>query len=262
MRVSNSHRLLRRLVLLISVALLALASISIAFASDVGQPNPITKEASKLHGLYLVVMLVGAVIFALVEALIIWCIVRYRKRSDELPTQVHSNTPLEVIWTGIPIVIVLSVFTYSMVVLQQVNHGSPKNAMVVDVTGFQWQWQFTYHKNQLGQASPPNANGTITITGTAATEPTLVLPEGMPVTFKLHSNDVIHAFFVRNFLYKLDVIPGQTNSFTVTPTQTGSYEGQCAEFCGLDHALMRFHVQIMSQSDFQKWVNSQPATSS
>src|SRR6185369_12842053 len=140
------------------------------------------------------------------------------------------------------------------------------------VQGFQFQWAFTYCKNDLGKGgsdAPAKAaddpyqgpcatkEDEIITTGTAAQEPTLHIPVGEPVEFRLKSTDVIHSFYIRDFLYKLDVIPGRDNKFTVTPVKTGTFIGQCAELCGLNHALMRFSVEVMPRDDFDKWIQQQ-----
>lgn len=254
MRFPGMRRPLRRAATLLAVTLVALGAFSIALAYDPTGQNPgITKEAHKMHDLYLFVLVAAAIVFFVVEGLIVYAALRYRKRSDELPPQFHGSTVLEFVWTGIPVVIVLVLFIYSFIVLRDVEHPSDAGVMQVDVTGFQFQWQFVQKMNQMGPGSNPNDARVITTTGTAAKEPTLVIPEGEKIQFNLESQDVIHAFYVRDFLYKLDVIPGRHNHFTVTPTKTGTFQGQCAELCGLNHSLMRFHVQVMTRADFDKW---------
>lgn len=254
MHFPGMRRPLRRAVTLLAVALVAFAAYSVALAYDpTGQNGGVTKEAHEMHNLYLFVLIAGAAVFFIVEGLIIYSALRYRKRNDELPRQVHGSTLLEFVWTGIPIAITIALFTYSTVVLQQVEHSSDPGVMQVDVTGFQFQWQFTQKMSEMGPGSDPNDNRAITTTGTAKDEPTLRIPVGQKIQFNLASNDVIHSFYVRDFLYKLDVIPGRHNHFTVTPTKVGTFQGQCAELCGLNHAYMRFQVEVMTQADFDKW---------
>lgn len=261
MRFPGMHRPVRRVITLVTVALVALCAVSITFAYDpTGQNAGITKEAHKMHDLYLFVLVAAALVFFIVEGLILFAVIRYRKKNDELPPQFHGSNTLEFAWTGIPVLIVLVLFVYSFIVLRDVQHPADPGNMQVNVEAFQFQWQFNYAMNELGPGSDPNNKGTFAVTGTAAKEPTLVIPVDEPIQFNLHSDDVIHAFYVRDFLYKLDVIPGRQNHFTVTPTKIGTFQGQCAELCGLDHSLMRFHVQVMSRADFDKWVASQKVT--
>ncbi len=250
----------RRALVFLSVAMLAIATITVASAQS-GQPGGITDEAHKMHNLYLFTLSIAAVVFVLVEGAIIWSIFRYRKRGDGLPTQTHGSTLLEVIWTGIPVIITVSIFTYSFIVLREVENKADPNDLTVHVQGFQFQWGFTYDMNDLGKNTPDrNATGQISILGTAAQQPTLVIPVDEPIEFALSSHDVIHSFYVRDFLYKLDVVPGRDNRFVVTARDIGEFHAQCAELCGLDHALMKFTLKVVSREDFDKWVAEQKPT--
>ncbi|MCC7363758.1 MAG: cytochrome c oxidase subunit II [Dehalococcoidia bacterium] len=225
-----------------------------AASAQFGQPKPVTEEADSLHTLYLLVTVAGFIVFALVTGALLYMVVRYRRRSDELPPQTHGNNLLEVIWTTIPIVIVLFLFVSSFVVLLDVEEDAEPEDLTVNVTGFQFSWEFVYDLADLGRGEGPGGEGTVSVIGTGSEEPLLVIPVNEPVEFKLTSNDVIHSFYVRNFLYKLDVVPGLDNSFKVTAHETGTFEAQCAELCGLDHALMRFQVQVMERPDFDAYI--------
>ncbi|MEP7215550.1 MAG: cytochrome c oxidase subunit II [Anaerolineaceae bacterium] len=264
---SGKHRFARRAVILFSVALLALSAIATASA-ELGQPGGITDEARDMHGLYLFTLALGAVVFVLVETALIFCLIRFRKKGDSLPTQIHGSNLVEFIWTGIPVIIVIALFSYSFIVLRDVEHKENPADLTVSVTGFQFQWQFTYCQNDLGketnapvkarddkyQGPCAAAADELSIVGTAKDEPTVVIPLDEPVEFTLKSNDVIHSFYVRDFLYKLDVIPGRDNKFTVTAREVGTFTGQCAELCGLNHALMRFKIEVKSRPDFDSWM--------
>jgi cytochrome c oxidase subunit 2 len=244
---------MRRAVLLLTFALAALASVS-AVAAQAGTPTPITNEGDKIGQLWVITLVIAAIVFVAVEGALIWAIIRYRKKSDELPKQTHGSTVIEFIWTGIPIVIVIILFTLSIIVLRDIENEAAPEDLTVRVTGFQFSWIFEYDMNDLGTVNDPNAEGTISIIGTAAQEPTLVIPVGEPVEFALHSPDVIHAFYIRDFLYKLDVVPGRDNRFVVTAHTTGEFFGQCAELCGLDHAMMRFRLRVVTREEFDAWV--------
>lgn len=259
MRPGGKSRRVLRAVTLVAVAGLALATITPAFA-DFGQRNGITDEAHSIHRLYLFVTVLAAIVFVVVESALVFAIFRYHRKSpDEFPVQTHGSNLLEVVWTGIPVLIVATIFTFTFITLQKVDHGPQGGDLKVEVTGFQWQWQFVYNLNQLGPGSDPNAKGQVKIVGTKDQEPTLEIPVNEPIDFKLISNDVIHSFFVRDFLYKLDVVPGRDNEFRVTPRQTGEFIGQCAELCGMDHALMRFNVKVVERAEFDKWIADQSA---
>ena len=235
----------------------SLLTVGVASA-QLGTPEPITDEAEDIHNLYLIVTAAAAVVFVAVEAALLYMIFRYRRRSDELPPQTHGNNLLEVIWTTIPIIIVLLLFVSSFVVLLEVEEDADAEALTVNVEGFQFSWTFAYDMQDLGatQAAPPAEEGTVSVTGFAGeeNEPELWIPIDEPVEFVLNSNDVIHSFYVRDFLYKLDVIPGRENSFTVTAREPGRYQAQCAELCGINHALMRFHLVVVTRAEFDQYI--------
>lgn len=242
----------------ILAALLALVTFSSAFA-DWGQIDPITDEGDKMHNLYLLVTAMAVVVFVLVEGALLFFLLKYRRNSEELPPQIEGNNLLEVIWTTIPVVIVLVLFVFSFIVLVDIEDEAPEDALTVDVQAFQFSWQFTYNKEDLGKTSLREEPGEIVILGTAIERPTLYIPVDEPVEFILHGNDVIHSFYIRDTLYKLDIIPGRENRFTMHAHTTGKFEGQCAELCGIDHAEMFFNVEVMTREDFDKWVSEQEA---
>jgi cytochrome c oxidase subunit 2 len=251
----NARRWSFRAALIFALVILTtLVTATSAFANISGQPSGITDEARKMHDLYLVVLGMALLVFVAVEAALLFMIFRFRKKSDALPPQIHGNNVLEVVWTTIPIVIVLVLFVASFVVLLDVEQDADDNALTIHVEGFQFSWRFTYDMNDLGPGSDPNAEGQFSIIGTAAQIPTLVMPVDEEVEFVLSSPDVIHSFYVRDFLYKLDVIPGRTNRFSVTARETGTFEGQCAELCGLNHALMFFHLRVVTREEFDAFV--------
>jgi cytochrome c oxidase subunit 2 len=257
-------RRLRRAAVLLAVALLALTTISVASAQS-GMPAAITKEGDKIHDLWVFTLIIALVVFVAVEGAILYALFAFRKKSDELPKQTHGSTIVEIIWTTIPVVIVVTLFAYSFVVLRDIENTAPDDVLTVHVQGFQYQWGFTYNMNDLGTNTPDrNAEGTIEILGTPAEEPTLYIPIDEPVEFTLFSADVIHSFYIRDFLYKLDVVPGRDNRFVVTAHTLGTFDAQCAELCGVNHALMRFKLEVMTREDFDKWVaeNAPEATTS
>lgn len=246
----------RRFLLLLTVALLALTSIGVASA-QVGTPKPITDEGRKIEDLWIFILAIAVAVFLVVEGALVYIVFRFRRRGDELPTQTHGSTALELIWTGIPLLIVIALFTYSFIVLREIENSAAAEDLTIEVNGFRYQWEFKYQLNDLGVKTDPGATGEISIIGTAAEEPTLVIPIDEPIEFKLLSNDVIHSFYIRDFLYKLDVVPGRDNRFVITAREPGEYFGQCAELCGLDHALMRFKLRVVTREEFDLWVAEQ-----
>jgi cytochrome c oxidase subunit 2 len=214
-----------------------------------------------MHDLWKFTLIIATVVFIGVEGAIIYCVFAFRKKGDNLPPQTHGSTVVEVIWTTIPVIIVICLFSYAFIVLRDVENKAAPDDLTVHVEGFQFQWSFTFDMNDLGTNTPDrNAAGQFTILGTAAQEPTLVIPVDEKVEFQLSSHDVIHSFYVRDFLCKLDVIPGRDNRFVVTPRQIGTFHAQCAELCGLDHSLMRFTLKVVTREEFDKWVSEQKVT--
>jgi cytochrome c oxidase subunit 2 len=205
-------------------------------------PPSATEQGAHIGNLYNVVFWIAAAIFLLVEGLIVWAVLRYRRRDDALPKQTHGNLVMEAIWTTIPAIIVIVLFVMSIDTLGKVEAKSADPAVTVDVTGFQWQWQFEYKEDG------------VKLVGAGEQGPELVLPVGETVNFKLHATDVIHAFYVPQFLYKKDVMPGRTNSFDLRIDAPGTYAGQCAEFCGLDHARMNFTVRAVPRPEYDQWL--------
>jgi cytochrome c oxidase subunit II len=180
----------------------------------------------------------------LVWGLIIYAIIKFRRRSDdEVPLQARYNLPMEILYTVAPIIVVLVFFKFVVDVQNEVGE-EPEPDHTVKVVGQKWSWTFNYVEAEAigGQ--------TVNVVGTPAEPPTLVLPVGEAVRFDLWSPDVIHSFWVPAFLYKKDVFPGQVNTFQVIPTREGVYAGKCAEFCGEHHSGMLFNVAVVSRAEY------------
>ena len=225
---------------------LAPLTLVVVLAGCLLPPEAKTEAGQDVFNLYVVTLILAAIVFVGVEGFILYAVIRYRRQpGDEvLPEQLHGNTTVEIIWTAIPTVIVLVLFTFSMITLGEVEAATNRqDARRIEVQGFQWQWTFIYD------------NGAQT-TGTAEEPPVLALPVGEPVVLELISHDVNHAFYVPDFLIKRDVIDfgeaGEPNELSFTVTEAGTYAGQCAEFCGTDHADMRFVVEAMDRAAFDE----------
>jgi cytochrome c oxidase subunit II len=209
--------------------------------------TPGTEQGRATRSLYDVVFTIGAVIFFLVEGMIVFTVVRYRRKptDTELPPQTHGNNVVEVIWTAIPTAIVLFLFVMSWQTLNQVDATGPTQVHVRAVAQ-RYQWTFDYL----------DANGNTVFTQQFANgaDGGLELPVGEPILVSLRSMDVIHAFYVPKFLFKRDVIPGRENTFDFTIDDIGTYRGQCAELCGAGHGQMLFEVHAVSQADYTAWL--------
>lgn len=213
-------------------------------------PEPKSEAGQDVFNLYLVILALAAIVFIGVEGFIVYAVLRYRRRPDdeELPPQVHGNNLVEIIWTAIPSVIVAIIFGVSLITLGTVEARSEQPGVTVDVTGFQWQWIFAY------------ADDEISVTGSAAEPPRMAVPVGEPIRLRLHSDDVIHSFFVPQFLIKRDLVPvgenGHANELEFTVIEAGTYSGQCAEFCGVSHAQMTFVIDAMARPEYDAWVEA------
>ena len=224
MPVSGMPRRLRRATVFLAVALLAQLRSVLHRPIRQDRRSPMKPADAELW----FTMVMAVVVFVAVKVAHLH-LMRYRKTTT-ICRATHGSTIIEIIWTTIPVVIVIALFSYSFVVLRDVENKADPEDMTIEVQGFQYQWAFKYNLNDLGTNTPDrNAEGDITITGTAAEMPVLRVPIDEPVEFALASADVIHSFYVKDFLYKLDVIPGRDNRFVVIPREVGSYYAQCAE---------------------------------
>jgi cytochrome c oxidase subunit II len=212
-------------------------------------PDPKTSAAEDVFNLYIVILVLAGIVFVGVEGFIVYAVIRYRRKpgDETLPPQHHGNNLIEILWTAIPSVIVLILFTLSISTLDTVNAQAENPAVEIDVEGFQWQWRFHYE-------------GGVTVEGTPQDPPHMTVPVGEPVRLVLNSDDVIHAFFVPHFLIKRDVVPvsatGRANQLEFTVIEAGTYSGQCAEFCGSKHAEMTFLIDAVSREDYDAWLTA------
>lgn len=189
---------------------------------------------------------------ALVLGVLIYVLIKFRRRDvNEVPRQTTYNLPLEIVYTLVPIVIVCVLFFYTVQTQNFVQaKANDDEVHQIDVTGFKWSWAFNYMEEDN-----PEVGNNVNAVGTIEAPPTLVLPVNEPVRFNLYSPDVIHSFWIPAFYYKLDVVPGRTNSFDVTPTKEGTYAGKCAELCGTYHSAMIFDVEIVPVDEYYDYVN-------
>ena len=175
-----------------------------------------------------------------VEAALLWVCFHFREKPGQpIPKQVHGHTLLEVSWTIAFAVVLLIIVIPTIPVIFETQAAPPTTALRVDVGGRQWWWEFNYPDLKIVTANE------------------LHLPAGQTVAFNLHAPDVIHSFWMPQLGGKRDVVPGRVNRITLAPDEPGEYPGQCAEYCGVSHANMRFRVIVHSKADFEKWVAAQ-----
>jgi cytochrome c oxidase subunit 2 len=202
---------------------------------------PAGPVAEKQADLFWLVFWIAAAVFVLVEGALVVVMFRFRRRSaDDTPRQIHGNTRLEVMWTILPALLLAGVAVPTVGTIFDLAEAPP-GSMVVKVTGHQWWWEIEYPG--LGVVTANEAH----------------IPTGEQVIFELTSDDVIHSWWVPRLAGKMDLVPGRTNTMNLAADQPGTYRGQCAEFCGLSHANMRFRVVAQEPADFDAWVDRQLA---
>jgi cytochrome c oxidase subunit 2 len=234
---------------LLAVAAVALTGCSPEEDLRFGWPRGITEESEHMLDLWIWSVIAALVVGVAVWGLIFWCVVRYRKRGEELPAQTRYNLPIEIIYTVVPFLIIAVLFYYTAIVQTEVTKESKNPDVSVEVVAFKWNWQFVYPEERDAQNRP------ISTLGTSDQIPVLVIPKGKSVHFTEISNDVIHSFWVPEILFKRDVFPGGIpNSFEITPTKEGSFVGRCAELCGTYHANMNFEMRVVSEQQYEQYL--------
>jgi cytochrome c oxidase subunit 2 len=220
-------------------------------------PQAVTDRGESIRDLYTIVFLIAVVIFFIVEGLIIWTVIRYRRRPADgsLPPQTHGNNIAEIVWTVVPTLVVAFMFVASWQTLNVVEAQSETPETRIRAVAGQFQWSFDYLDDDgetvlYSQLLPVGEDGGMAV------------PAGRTVLLSLESPDVIHAFYVPQFLFKRDVVPGRINTFefTVGAEHAGqTFRGQCAELCGAGHRVMLFDVHALEPAAFDAWLAQQIA---
>jgi cytochrome c oxidase subunit 2 len=212
-------------------------------------PTSVTEQGRVVNDLWTVFLVPAIAVAGIVWGLITIAILRFRRRAStpsEPPAQVAGHTGLEVVWTVVPIVIVAVLFFLTVGAVNRI-YGRTDGGIDVNVTAFRWQWQIDYP-----------ADG-VSVVGLPDVPAEMVVPVGEPVHVMLTSPDVVHSFYVPIFLFKRDAIPGRPNSFEFTVEEEGTYRGQCAEFCGVNHDRMTFSVRAVPRTEYEAWLSGQRA---
>lgn len=227
-----------------------------------GLPEPTTETGQQITHFWASSWVALLAVGVLVWGLMFWSFIVYRRgRNPQIPRQVKYNLPIEIMWTIIPLIMIAGMFYFTARDQEQIVKIADKSANTVEVIGFRWSWGFNYLNENVYETGLPayKNEGDVTVKeGVPLTEvgiPELWLPINQPVTFELKSPDVAHSFWVTTFQYKLDVIPGRTNAFQVTPNRLGVFPGKCAELCGVDHSRMLFKVHIVTPEEYQAHIN-------
>ncbi|MFQ5679117.1 MAG: cytochrome c oxidase subunit II [Gemmatimonadota bacterium] len=199
--------------------------------------HPSSDFATRVHDLFVGIFWWAVVVFVVVEGVLLYVLLRFRERpGDARPRPVHGNTPLEIGWTLAPALILVAIAIPTIKTIFVVDGPPPDDPLTVEVVGKQWWWEFRYPELDLVTANEAH------------------IPVGRPVEFRLRSADVVHSFWIPRLGGKRDLVPGRENAIWLTADSAGTYLGQCAEFCGIAHALMGMRVVAEEPAAFRTWV--------
>lgn len=233
---------------LVSVAMLAVLALTLSGCLDESPQSTAViggEHNKRIWDVYNLLWIGSAFVFVLVEGLLIYAIVRGRRATKTIhgrPIPVHGNTRLEILWTVIPAIVIVAIGIPTLTVLRDLaSTPDHDNTIRVDVIAHQFFFEFRYPELEVNSTN------------------TMHIPTGAMIDINLQSADVIHSFWVPRLAGKTDNIPGRTNHMWLIADEPGTYAGQCAEFCGLGHALMRFQVVAHDPDDFDAWVDEQLA---
>ncbi len=203
---------------------------------------PNSPQAQATANIFFAIMAIALVIFAIVFFVLLYSIAHFRQRKDQgEPAQVIGSVPLEIVWTAIPALTLLGVFIYMLQVMT-ITQAAPASQADLLVIGHQWWWEIHYPKSNVVTANE------------------IHLPVGQRYLVETNSADVIHDLWIPQLGDKMDLVPGQPNWTYLEGNTTGVFLGQCAEYCGTDHALMLLHAYVQSQADFDAWIKDQSQT--
>lgn len=251
------------------------------YANSVGMPKPKEidfQEQFSDNGQYAkwinnaILLPIITIISLFVLGLLLWVIVRFNRRANPVPSKTTHNTFIEIVWTLVPVLILLGIAYPSLDLLAKQFKPAPADAVTIKATGYQWYWGYTYpdHGGFEVVSNMLKESGEVGKGERARTEndgPKLmavdnrmVVPAGVPLRIQTTAADVIHAFAVPSLWFKLDAVPGRLNEKSLTITKPGVYFGQCSELCGARHAFMPIVVEALPPAQFAAWVKAQGGT--
>lgn len=240
---TSAQRLRRRLswAFALGGAALLTSGCTVDEALRMGMPQPATKEGPIIENLWIGSWIAAWAVGALVWGLIIAAIILFRRRShhEGMPKQTKYNVPIEFLYTVAPLVMILVLASFVWRDQTELMSLTDKSTHTVGVDAFRWSWAFNYKEEGVYDVGTPEA------------KPTLWLPVDERTRFQLTSPDVDHSFWIPDFLFKMDVIPGRMNQFELTPDKLGTFPGRCAELCGVDHSAMLFDVKVVSRAEYE-----------
>lgn len=218
-----------------------------------------TELARELQSLDYMVLVIITAICILVAGLLVWCIVRFNSRANPTPAKFSHYTPVEILWTVGPILVLVFIGAFSLPVLFK-NQEIPEADIHIKVTGYQWYWGYEYTDEGFGFESFKLEKEALAEHGYSedeyllATDTAVVVPVGKVVVMSVTGADVIHAWTIPAFGVKQDAVPGRLAQLWFAAEKEGVYFGQCSELCGKDHAYMPITVKVVSEAEYAKWL--------
>jgi cytochrome c oxidase subunit 2 len=206
----------------------------------------------------------GLVVGGFVLLLILWAILRYRKKSETIPRQTQYHTLTEIIYTVMPIVIVIGLFVFTVLAENAVDATPPNPGASIHINAFQWGWEFEYSGGPSSGCVDPTSpkaiqKDCVKVIGQTTQAPTMVIPYGSNVQITLDSLDVLHGFYVPQFNFSRYANPGYPTTFDFNVLHPGTYRGQCTQLCGLYHSLMFFNVKAVTPAQYASWLRIEQA---
>ena len=225
------------IVQLVAIGLVIAAALTAVAVLFKWLPTSASEELDRIAAIYWFATIISIAIFSLVSAVVVFSVWKWRVSEDDDRDgpPIHGHTGLEILWTAVPAILVTAIGIVSAVVLAR-NADAGSNALEVEAIGQQFAWKFVY------EGDDDNPTGE------------LVLPVNRSTRFTMSSVDVIHSFWVPNFGQKMDAVPGIETEIVVTPDRMGEFEVVCTELCGLGHATMRARARVVSEADFEAWL--------
>ncbi|WP_374405964.1 cytochrome c oxidase subunit II [Pelagerythrobacter sp.] len=223
------------------------------------QYSPIGQTATGLHTGLIWIM---AIICVFVLGLLVWVVVRYRRGANPTPSKTTHNTFIEVVWTLVPVLILVGIAIPSISLLSDQYESPPEDAVTIKVTGYQWYWGYSYPDNGgfevISNMMPEEEAKAKGFPSHLEVDNRMVVPVNTPLRIQTTAADVIHAFAVPSLWFKIDAVPGRLNERLLTITEPGIYYGQCSELCGARHGYMPIAVEALPRDQWEAWVRTQP----
>lgn len=224
------------------------------------QYSPTGEEALFMHDAILMPVIVAISILVLILLMVV--VAKFNKRANPVASKTSHNTLIEVVWTLVPVLILVVIAVPSIRLLAHQYDPAPKGAVTVKVTGYQWYWGYTYPDNGgfevISNMLPDEEAIKRGEPGQLAVDNRMVVPAGEPIRIQTIGADVIHAFAVPSLWFKLDAVPGRINEKVLFIKEPGVYYGQCSELCGVRHGYMPIAVEALPREKFEAWVKTQP----